>query len=177
MLNDKSKLTEPRNILDKMLGDEDAVSGGWPHGVVAEPKYQPINQATHECLRGPCRHLWKMTARFGDANIGDRIQLKHVSQCNAHYEPTELAEENIYHCSLWWPATLSWVPLSIQAILRPQLRHLWAAWLKFVGYDFSWKHWPDDIFEADSKVRRKNSSPGAPSGITEKSDGSIEFNS
>lgn len=147
---DRDKGTrEPRNLADKMLGDDDSVPGGFGFGgAVAEPEYQPINEATHECLRGPCRHLWKMTARMGDANIGDKIQLKYITQCNAHYEATDLAEENIYHCSLWWPASFAWVPLSFQAVLRPRLRRLWVWWLKRAGHDFSWKHWPDDIFES-----------------------------
>lgn len=123
----------------------------FPLGIVPEPKYQPLNQATHECLRGPCRYLWNMTAREGDMDIGDRIQIKYVSQCNAHAEATELAEENIYHCSLWWPAPLTWVPLSLQAVLRPRLRRAWEWWLKRIGYDFSWKHWPDNVFESDNR--------------------------
>lgn len=148
--------SNPRVILDKMLGDEDfAPSGPFVVGPVAEPKYQPINCATHECLRGPCRHFWQMTARLGDTDIGDQIQLKYVTQCNAHYEATDLAEENIYHCGLWWPAPLSWVPVSLQALLRPHLRRFWVQWLKMIGYDFSWKDWSDDIFTSDNRRRGK----------------------
>ena len=131
-----------------------------PWGAVTpEANFQPINRATHECLRGPCRHLWRMTARFGDMDIGDKIQVKHVSQCNCHAEATELAEENIYHCNLWWPAPLMWVPLSLQSVLRPRLRRAWVWWLTRTGYDFSWKHWPDDIFESDDEAHRGDCSP------------------
>lgn len=152
-------------LVDKILGGEDTVPGGMPTmGRLPVPKYQPVNKATMECLRGPCRHLWTLTARQGDFNIGDDIQLKRIRQCNCHYEPTELAEENIFECSEWWPSTLQWVPISLRSVLRPRLRQMWERWLKHDGYDFSWRTWPDDIFEADDAERRKNAKPGAPSG-------------
>ena len=128
-------------------------------GVSAEPKYQPSNKATHECLRGPCRHFWKLMTRFGDMDIGDKIQVNNMAQCNAHFEAMDLAEENIYHCNLWWPASLMWMPLSLQAVLRPRLRRAWVWWLKAIGYDFSWKHWADDVFEADNKDQRGDCAP------------------
>ena len=156
---------QPANILDKMLGDEDTVQGGMPGmGRTPEPQYQPVNKATMECLRGPCRHLWTLTSRLGDTNIGDEIQLKRVRQCNCHYEPTELGEEQIYQCDHWWPGTLLWVPESLRYALRARLRALWERYLKHIGYDFSWRTWPDDVFEADDPDRRKNAKPGAPSG-------------
>jgi len=172
-----------RSLDDKLLGDEDHVPSqvSFDGKVVAEPKYQPINKATHECLRGPCEHFWKLIVRIGDANVGDQIQIGNISQCNKHCEATELKEQNIYHCNMWWPSFLSWIPLSLQSILRPRLRAIWNLWLKRIGYDFSWKNWPDDIFEHDAKELRGNSSPGAPSNVErrgkiKKSSVGIEFN-
>lgn len=182
---------EPRTVatdlLDKVLGEEDSISVGPASGRVQEPEYQPVNQATMECARGPCRHLWCLTCRFGDYAIGGEIQLKRVRQCNAHYEPTELAEQNIYHCNLWWPAPFSFVPESLRALLRPRLRQLWEWILRKRGYDFSWRTWREDIFETDDPARRGNAKPGqAPSGAAIRSsrppigrqvDGGLMFNS
>ena len=155
---------QPVEMLDKILGHEDSIQAGPPMGHVVQPKFQPVNQATMECHRGPCQHFWAVTARNGDYEIGDEIQLKRMRQCNCHAEPLELAEECIYQCGLWWPTFLAWVPESVRPLLRPKLRAAWEWWLRRIGYDFSWRTWHDDIFEADSPERRGNAKPGAPSG-------------
>lgn len=156
-----------KSLEEKFIGDSDNVNPSLDFSgkVVPEPKYQPVNKATHECLRGPCVHYWWLTTRIGDADIGDEIQINQITQCNAHAEATELGEENIYHCSMWWPGYFSFVPLSLQSFLRPKLRKVWEWWLKKIGYDFSWKNWPDDIFQYDIKELRGNCSPGAPSNV------------
>jgi hypothetical protein len=170
-----------RSLEEKTFGDDNHVPAqvDFSGKVVAEPNYQPVNKATHECLRGPCKHFWFLTTRMGDADIGDQIQIKQTPQCNAHFEATGLEEINIYHCSMWWPGVLSFVPLSLQMVLRPRLRKMWEWWLKKIGYDFSWKNWPDDIFQSDTKDLRGNCSPGAPSNVDRRfkqSNQGIEFN-
>jgi hypothetical protein len=44
-------------------------------------------------------------------------------------------------------------------VLRPRLRSVWVWWLKRIGYDFSWKHWPDNVFESDDKAHRGDCAP------------------
>jgi hypothetical protein len=172
----------PRSLDDKLLGNEDYTSSAvdFSKKAVAEPKYQPINQATHECFRGPCKHFWKLIVRMGDVDIGGKIQIKLITQCNAHAEATDLNEQHIYHCGLWWPAFLSWVPESLQSVMRPKLRTIWIWALERLGYDFSWKHWKDDIFESNDKELRRNCSPGAvrvsEHGIEKEEEGVINFN-
>lgn len=148
------------DMLDKVLGSDDTVPVSSGGGVAPSPKPQPVNEATMECWRGPCRFLWALTSRTGEDELGGKIQLKRIRQCNCHYEPTELADENIYHCSEWWPRWLMFVPLSLQAVLRPHLRKLWELQLKLRGYDFSWKWWKDSEFESDDPVKRQHSGLG-----------------
>jgi len=172
--------TSPADILDKVLGDEDTVSSSpidmMKQGRLKDPEPQPVNQATMECTRGPCRHLWALTAKSEAQLRGEeRIQIARVSQCNAHYEPTKLTDANVYQCSLWWPAQLSWVPESLHAALRPHLRRVWEWMLKQRGYDFSWRWWPEDVFAADRRGLREHSGLGSgpatfvrEAGLTEK---------
>lgn len=153
-------------VLDKVLGDDDSVAGLQPQEVVAQGRRyaeilpHAVNQATMCCSRGPCVHLWALTARSAAQIRGSkRINITRVRQCNAHYEPTELSEANIYECGLWWPAPLSFVPESLRSMLRPHLHRTWNAQLKLRGYDFSWKWWDDNVFEKDKPEDRGKTLP------------------
>lgn len=158
----------PTGLLDKVLGEEDTFAAASPQNIVAagrtklsgEIKPLAVNQATMCCHRGPCMHLWALTTR-AEAQIRgwDKIQISRLRQCNAHYEPTNLTEANVFECGLWWPAQLSFVPVSLRAVLRPRLHRLWDRYLRAVGYDFTWKHWKDDVFEKDTVEDRKQALP------------------
>lgn len=139
-------------ILDRVLGKEDTVpvspQDAMHRGVVKDPKPMRCDQATMECLRGPCRHLWNQTVRV-PSHGEDRIHIGRARQCNAYAgEAEELADENVFECTLWWPRPLAFIPESLWTILRVPTRWLWEFVLKKRGYDFSWKWWSDDTFEA-----------------------------
>lgn len=163
-------LSEPDGVQDLDLEDkllssddlDDRVDSGPdvpPIGPL-EPVYaQPVNKATMVCLRGPCQHHWELIARYVAAGKDD-IYIKAIRQCNCHFEETALGGQNIYHCSMWWPVYLSWVPESLRAILRPRLVKIYQEVLKLRGYDFSWKTWADDVFTSDRPELRGSSAPG-----------------
>jgi hypothetical protein len=118
-------------------------------------KTLPVNKATMECLRGPCKHYWVMTSRADMQS--DRINLQRMRQCNCFVgEETNLTEQNVFDCGQWWPATLAFIPESLRPMLRPKLRAAWDAYLKHKGYDFSWKHWTDDIFEKSDRPEERS---------------------
>lgn len=158
-------------IQDKILGEGDTFQAPPPEqilrdagiSVVEPPPPLAVNQATMECTRGPCLNYWCIISRF-DAQ-GDRIFLGRTRQCNAHAEPLPLAEENVFHCGLWWPTVMSWVPVSLRPVLRPRLRALWDWWLKRRGYNFDWKWWQNDVFEADRPEQRGAVALGALPGV------------
>jgi hypothetical protein len=144
---------------DRITGDGDTISAAplaqiMAEGIPGQNELQPVNQATMECLRGPCKHLWCITSRF-ESGL-DRINIARTRQCNCHQESVPLNDENIYHCDQWWPSPFEWVPLSLRAVMRPKLRLAWEWVLKRRGYDFTWKHWQDDVFEAEDSERRKS---------------------
>lgn len=170
------------DLLDKTLGREDTVTPGFGMERAKPSPPQPVNQATMECHRGPCRHFWALTSRYGESDINDRIQIQRTRQCNCHFEPTDLAEANVYHCGMWWPRWLLFVPESLQHALRTPLRKFWERILKWRGYDFSWRYWKDDVFESDADEARKHGGLGygpmsfVPGQPGRKMDGGIEFN-
>lgn len=151
---------------DKIIGEGDTFLAPPPEQIIRDagltvtepPPPLPVNMATMECMRGPCMHYWTITSRF-DAQ-SDRINLGRTRQCNAHAEPLPLAEENVFHCGLWWPSTMSWVPESLRPVIRPRLRWLWEKVLRAKGYSFAWKWWTDDIFEADRPEQRSQTRLG-----------------
>lgn len=150
---------EGKAIQDKLIGDADTITVKPPQEVMADafrhvapPPVLATNQATMECLRGPCVHLWSITARFHAQS--DRIHIARVRQCNAHTEPTELTEQNVFHCDLWWPRWLAFVPESARTLVRARLRHLWEELLRKRGYNFDWKTWEDEAFEQDDEEQR-----------------------
>jgi hypothetical protein len=154
--------------IDKIVGKEDHLATAPAmYGVPMPPVLLPVNKATMECARGPCMHFWAMTAKMDSQS--DKIDIGRAYQCNCHSEATELAEQNIFHCNQWWPLTLAWLPESVRGLLRPRLRWLWEHALKWRGYDFSWRTWTDDVFEADADDKRELSTfwrwfktPGTP---------------
>lgn len=146
-------------LQDKALGSiGDTISGQSLAEIVAmgtsvEPAPAlAVNQATMECYRGPCRHLWTMTTRFDSQS--NKIDISRVRQCNCHFEPVQLAEENVFECGQWWPAFLVFVPESLRPLLRSKLRLVWEWTLKHRGYNFDWKWWSDDVFELDRAEQR-----------------------
>lgn len=157
----------PADLLDKITGDEDTLAVSSPEAVVAAGKRHAeilphhVNAATMCCQRGPCMWLWTMTVRSAAQIRGSsRINISRVRQCNAYAgDATDLADANVYSCSLWWPLPLAWVPISFRATLRPLLTNGWEKMLKLRGYDFSWRWWGPDVFEADSPERRKQTMP------------------
>lgn len=161
-------------LVDRIVGDGNEVQVPSPHEAiaggyrsVAEPPVVAVNRATMECLRGPCRHYWTVTARFHSQS--DRINISRARQCNCHVEAMDLTEQNVFECDQWWPATLAFVPESLRPVLRPRLRKLWERWLKREGYDFSWRWWSDDVFEGDREEHRghavgKDAGPGSRAG-------------
>jgi hypothetical protein len=129
---------------------------------VAEP--QPINQATHVCLRGPCLHYWSLVARFESGD--DEIRRQALTSCT-HFvgEETPLSGQNVYQCSQWWPSPFLWVPESVRAVLRASLEEAWEWFLRRRGYDFSWRvtdgrTWQKDDFLADAPDRRGDAGLG-----------------
>lgn len=140
-------------LIDRFLGKEDTIDVGGPVQD-GSPVFQKCNKATMECLRGPCRHLWQLTVRL-NANV-DKIRVARVRQCNANpTDPTDLTDQNVYHCDQWWPQPLSWVPIWLQSLARPKLRAAWEKLLKKAGYSFAWRTWKDGAFEADQPEQRK----------------------
>lgn len=146
-------------LQDKALGSPgDTFAGQSLADIVAmgtsvdPPPALAVNQATMECYRGPCRHLWTMTTRFDSQS--NKIDISRVRQCNCHFEPVQLAEENVFECGQWWPAFLVFVPESVRPLLRPKLRLAWEWVLKQRGYNFDWKWWSDDVFELDRAEQR-----------------------
>jgi hypothetical protein len=135
---------------------------GMPPPLYTEPTYaQPVNQATMECLRGPCIHHWTLVGRFvSPGKDVEDYHVKNIMQCNCHTEETSLNGQNIYHCTKWWPGWLAWVPESAQGILRPRLRAAFEFALKAMKYDFSWRFWPDDFFRSDRPSLRGDSGIG-----------------
>jgi len=155
------------DLEDKFLSDreeeklEDGATpdaGAGPFHVVDPIKPQPLNRATHECLRGPCIHYWNLVARY--VTTGDEMRIKQLTQCNCHQEATLLTGQNIYVCGQWWPSWMDWVPASIRGVLRPRLRAAYRHVLEKLGYDFSWRKFPDDVFHADRKEFRGDSGIG-----------------
>lgn len=147
-------------VQDRIIGEGDTFQAPPPEQILRDagmsvtepPPPLPVCKATMECQRGPCRYYWTITSRFEAQS--DRINLGRTRQCNAHFEPLPLAEENIFHCNMWWPASWSWVPETLRPALRPRMRALWEWWLRRQGYNFAWKWWEDDIFEADRPEQR-----------------------
>lgn len=146
-------------LVDRVVGSGDTLNVPPPQETIAgayravgEPPVVAVNRASMECLRGPCRHYWTVTARFHSQS--DRINISRTRQCNCHVEALDLTEQNVFECDQWWPATLVFVPESLRPVLRPKLRKLWEKWLKRGGYDFSWKWWTDDVFENDREQNR-----------------------
>jgi len=92
-------------LTDVILGDE-PVAGGLP-GACQQPEVpepQPINQATMECLRGPCVHYWAIISRY--ETTVDGVRAKCTRTCIASgYADTPLNDANIYACDKWWPQT------------------------------------------------------------------------
>jgi hypothetical protein len=146
-----------KSLADKLLGTEDRIPVT-PGEILSRgsgikgPPSQPLNRATMECLRGPCIHHWSMTVRFHAQ--ADSLKIAHVGQCNCHAEATDLTEQNVYRCTQWWPSSFAFVPRSLRAMLRQKLRAAWEWLLRRRGYDFSWRTWPDDVFEADRRDQR-----------------------
>jgi hypothetical protein len=149
---------ESESLQDKVLGGGDAFSGQSLADIVAmgtsveAPPALAVNKATMECMRGPCRHLWTMTTRFDSQS--NKVDISRVRQCNCHFEPVQLSEENVFQCGQWWPATLVFVPESLRPLLRPKLRAAYEWWLRRHGYSFDWKWWSDDVFELDRAEQR-----------------------
>lgn len=159
--------SQAKPLQDRVIGDGDTFMAPPPEailsqanlqGIVGPPPSLPVNRATMECMRGPCRYFWVLTSRF-DAQ-SDRINLARTRQCNCHVEPTPLNEENIFHCSMWWPSSLSFVPESLRPLLRPRLRAAWEFFLRKRGYNFDWKFWSDDVFESDRPEQRRQTRLG-----------------
>lgn len=139
---------------DRITGKEDYLPAAPAmYGLPEPPVLLPVNKATMECARGPCIHFWAMTAKMDSQS--DKIDIGRAYQCNCHNEATELAEQNIFHCNQWWPLVLAWLPESVRGVMRPRLRKLWESFLRWQGYDFEWRTWTDDVFEADADDKRK----------------------
>jgi len=150
-------------LLDRVLGISGDTIPAQPFGEVAvNLPTQPINEATHECLRGPCAHYWELQARFDGQS--EKLHVMRVAQCNIHSEATQLNDQNVYRCNCWWPQTLSFVPKPLRPMLRERLRTVWEEKLKKAGYDFSWRHWDgktlfarDDTPEARANGKERQS--------------------
>lgn len=119
-----------------------------------QPTYDhPLSKATMVCMRGPCQHYWSLVTRFKAP--GETISKKHSQACIPDPE-MDLNEQNVYSCSNWWPAPLSWFPESLRSFFRPALVRLYEKYLIARGYDMSWKDWDDDIFALgdDPEIRK-----------------------
>lgn len=153
-------LTE--KIVEAAAAEANSPGGSYFSPMIVEESYtQPVSRATMVCLRGPCQHHWALTARF--AAPGKVIRVKRVRSCTCFLgEETNLGGQNVYHCDRWWPQTHAWMPESLRPVLRGVLAKIYEAWLKVLGYDLSWKTWPDWIFESDHRKFRKHQNVGAP---------------
>lgn len=149
-------------MMDQIIGEDvlDAPPEPPRPGVTVDPPApQPCNQATMACLRGPCIHLWQLVSRYPEP--GDELRVKRLRVCTASgLQETELAEQNIYDCDRWWPRWLAFMPQSIRGAVRTPFRNLWERILRVVGYDFSWRTFPLNVFESDNPEQRKHSGLG-----------------
>lgn len=155
LLDDRDDDSEAE--LEALLGDDplienilDAAGDGvaLPAPGYVEPLMDfPPNRATLECLRGPCQYHWHITSRMASPGRDDLdIRVASNRHCTCS-EGIVLNGKNVFRCTRWWPAQLSFVPLSLRAALRPALRRFVEKRLAREGYDLSWRVWPDDVFE------------------------------
>lgn len=121
---------------------------------------QPVNKATMCCLRGPCCNLWQLTLR-GEFQASE-YHSSRIRTCMATPLEFDLNNQNIWQCDSWWPAPLSWVPVSLRTLLRPWMVRSWERWLVKRGYDLSWRKLPLDIYESDRPEQRGKGSDATP---------------
>jgi hypothetical protein len=176
-----SGVIEGDALLDPLTGGD--VQPQPPGRLPELPEPQPVNQATMECQRGPCVHLWTLVKRYETTVPGVRAAC--IRTCTASgYEDTPLGDQNIMFCDRWWPRkTYDQIPddldvpdkrdnaandfdvvfcdAATRGMEREKLRTAWEELLERDGYDFSWRDFdPVTYFTQDDEHGRKFSGPG-----------------
>lgn len=168
MTEDKNQDLWRKTFLDEASDDEkDALSdillqnepvGQSPAELLAasqlpEPLILNCNQATMECLRGPCVYMWSWTQQTHSMQ-GDPVMIKYTSTCRRHQDLQSLGDDRVFSCDQWWPLFLAFVPEWARALLREKLREIFDVFLKHVKkLDFSWKWWPYNFWQLDANTR------------------------
>ena len=126
--------------------DEDATAADlMSEGNTEAPFLLPCTAATMQCARGPCVHRWNFITRM---EAQERtVFIQRTQACTTHVRLMSLANENVFHCDRWKPATAAWMPDSLWALMRRRVEDVWDRVLRMRGEDFSWRWWPRDIFE------------------------------
>ena len=118
-------------------------------GQVEPTPMMPCNEATMVCLRGPCVHWWGMLTRVeAQAPI---TSIQRTQACARHVRLVALQDENTFRCSDWWPRSLQFVPTALRPYLQRLLTERWERKLEEAGEDFSWRWWPERVFELSSR--------------------------
>lgn len=83
--------------------------GPMPLPVAPPPPVPDRHPDNFICLRGPCRHYWKLVTMAGEGNpVGTfqvvKKQIHHTCLINPGFE-TSFADDNAYECNLWDPTT------------------------------------------------------------------------
>jgi hypothetical protein len=105
--------------------------GGAPSPVYEQEVIPPADETHMACMRGPCQHLWEITARY--RQTASDVSVGIVRSCTAHGGDETLSDSNIFRCNRWWPRHLAFVPEVLRGPLRAKMTERFEAKLRAAG--------------------------------------------